>query len=193
MRLRGLKFILVGILSIGLFGCHPPKRATPERPPVEPPPGWRIGRQQDPRRHNYRATFVPKQRTAQEKMWVTILRQPDLRSKSIDELLATFRPAFICQSRDLNVLKKDHNDILFEEKDAVCYGKTYRYTIGRVTRGKASVSYYAYRADVPELPEGRRDFVLKAISSAPLDSSGSPQPEKSVAASASPSAGVNSR
>ena len=183
--------MLVGILCIGLLGCHPPKPAAPERAPVTPPPGWRMARQQA-RRNGYSATFVPKQRTSQEKMWLTIVRKPEILSKSPDELLKDFQPHFICQFRDLNVLKKDHNDILFEERDSVCYGQKYRYTIGRITKGKASVSFYAYRADLQELPEGRRDFALKAISSAPLDTSGSPTPEKSVAASASATAGATS-
>ncbi len=187
MRSRGLQFIIAGILCSGLLACHPPKPAAPQRLPVEPPPGWRIGQQRS-QRNQYAVSFVPKQRTSQEKMWVSILRKPELISKPIDELLADFQPHFICKSRDLSVLKKTANDLLFEEKDSICYGKSYRYTIGRITRGKGTVSYYAYRADVKELPGDRRDMVLKALSTAPLDTSGAPAASPSESANPAPSA-----
>ena len=189
MRSRGVEFILVGILSIGVLACHPPKPAAPERPPVEPPAGWRLARQ-EPRRNTYSATFVPKLRTSQEKIWITILRKPEFISKSTAELLEVFQPHFICQNRDLNILKKDPNELLFEEKDSVCYGQAYRYTIGRIARGKANVSYYAYRADLHELPVDHRDFVLKTLSSAPLDTTGSPPSEKAVPTSVGTSSGA---
>jgi len=191
MRSCGVEYILAGVLSIGLLACHPPKPAAPERPPIEPPAGWRMARQ-EPRRNTYGATFVPKQRTSQEKMWITILRKPEFLSKSTDELFQIFQPRFICQNRGLNVLKKDQNEILFEEKDAVCYGQNYRYTMGRITRGHGSVSYYAYRADVQTVPDDHRDFVLKTLTSAPLDASGPPPPEKPAASVPGTSAGAPS-
>ena len=186
MRLRALRIVFIGILCGGLLACNPPKTEAPVRLPVEPPPGWRVGRQV-PRKNVYSASFVPKQRTKQERMWITILRRPEFPVKSIDELLATFQPHFICKSRDLNVIRKDPNDVLFEEKDSVCYGKPFRYTIGRITRGKTNVSFYAYRADLQDLPADRRDFIIKALSSAPLDTSGLPPLEKAAASSPSAS------
>ena len=135
MRSRRAQSILIGVFSLGLWACHPPKAAAPVRAPIEPPAGWRMARQ-EPRREVYSATFVPKHRTSQEKMWVTIVRKPQLISKSSDELLQVFQPRFICKDRDLNVLKKDQNEIVFEEKDSTCYGQNYRYTVGRITRGQ---------------------------------------------------------
>ena len=137
---------------------------------------------QEPRRNVYSATFVPKQRTTQEKMWVTIVRKPEFLTKSTDDLLQVFQPHFICQNRDLNVLKKDQSEILFEEKDTFCYGQANRYTMGRITRGTGSVTYFAYRADVPELADDRRDFVMKTLTSAPLDASGGNLPVNSSTA-----------
>src|SRR5271167_3388707 len=101
MRSRNFRYILAGLLSIGMLACHPPKPAAPARPLIEPPAGWRMARQ-EPRRETYAATFVPKLRTSQEKMWVTILRKPQFISKSNDELLQVFQPRFICKDRDLN-------------------------------------------------------------------------------------------
>ncbi len=122
-------------------------------------------------------------------MWVTILRKPQFISKSSDELFQIFQPHFICQNRNLNVLKKDQNEVLFEEKDSTCYGQNYRYTLGRITRGNASVSYYAYRADVADVPNDRRDALLKTLTDAPLDASGAPPSANSPAPAASPAAG----
>jgi hypothetical protein len=179
---------VAGLLSAGLLGCHLAKPSTTEHHlPVEPPPGWRVGQQQaHPNR--YAVSFVPKQRTIMEKMWVTILRKPEVSAQSPNGLITTFQPHFICQSHDLNVLKKELNDIVFEEKDAVCYGRNYKYTIGRIVRGRNTVTYYAYRADQLELPPGRRDFVLKTITSAPLDASGTAPSDKPPAAATSPAA-----
>jgi len=188
MRSRGVQSILVGVFSLGLWACHPPKSAAPARPPLEAPAGWRMARQ-EPRRESYGATFVPKQRTSQEKMWVTILRKPQFISKSTDELFQVFQPHFICKDRNLNVLKKDQNEILFEEKDSTCYGQNYRYTMGRITRGQGSVSYFAYRADVAGVSSDQRDFVLKTLTTAPLDASGSAPPANSAAPAASTAAG----
>jgi hypothetical protein len=189
MRSRGVKFILVPLFSLGLLACHPPKPAAPMGPPIQPPEGWRVGRQ-EVRKNIYSATFVPKLRTSQEKLWITILRKPEFLDKSADDLLPIFQPHFICKSRDLNVIKKDLNEIVFEEKDATCYGQAYRYTLGRVARGRANVSYYGYRADVQQMPNDHRDFVLKTLTSAPLDTSGPPQPDvpPGPAANASPAA-----
>ncbi len=127
---------------------------------------------QEARKNSYAATFVPKLRTSQEKIWITILRRPEFIGKSTDELLQVFEPRFICKDRNLNVLKKDQNEIVFEEQDSTCYGQTYRYTIGRITRGQKSIAYYAYRADVPAIANDRRDFVMKTITTAPLDTTG---------------------
>ena len=96
-----------------------------------------------------------------------------------------FRPIFICRDKDLNVLKKDPNEILFEEKDSLCYGRRFRNTIARLVKGQNSVSFYAYRADLELPPEGRRDFILKALTSVPLDK---PTAEQLAAASSSAAA-----
>ena len=186
MRSRRVQY-LIGVFALGLWACHPPKPAEPARAPIEPPAGWRMARQ-EPRRDSYGATFVPKLRTSQEKMWITILRKPQFISKSSDELFQAFQPHFICENRNLNVLKKDQNEVLFEEKDSTCYGQNYRYTLGRITRGKASVSYLAYRADVADIPSDRRDSFLKILTDAPLDASGSPPIASSPAPAASPAA-----
>jgi len=140
---------------------------------------------QTPRPDTYGATFLPKQRSYQEKMWITILHKSEYQSKSIDELFQMFRPLFICQNKDLNVLKKDPNEILFEEKDSMCYGRRFRTTIARLVKGQSSISFYAYRADLEKTPEGRREFVLKTITSVPLDK---PTSEKSVASADSAAA-----
>jgi hypothetical protein len=194
MRSRPVQSLLIGICALGLSACHPPKAAAPARPLIEPPPGWRMARQ-EPRRETYGATFVPKQRTSQEKMWVTILRKPQFLGKSTDELFQVFQPHFMCKDRDLNVLKKDQNEILFEERDSTCYGQNYRYTVGRITKGKAAISYFAYRADVPNPTSDRRDFVLKTLTTAPLDASGGPAPASSTApgASTAPGGGASSQ
>jgi hypothetical protein len=102
-------------------------------------------------------------------MWVTILRKPEYLGKSTDELLQIFEPRFICENRDLNVLKKDQSEVIFEQKDLFCYGQANRYTIGRITKSPTAISYFAYRADVPALPDDRREFVLKTLKSAPLE------------------------
>lgn len=179
-------------MCVMIVGCRSSATAPApeERPPVEPPPGWRIGRL-DTRNNMYRATFVPKQRTYQEKLWVAIARNPPYLAKSTDELFDVFKPIFICQNKDVKFLKKEYGDIIFEEKDSDCYGRRYRLTIGRIARGHSTVSFYGYRADQLELPAGDRDFVIKALSSAPLeviaaaDTASSPLPP-SVAPGASP-------
>jgi hypothetical protein len=172
MRSRRFDYILAGVLSIGMLACHPPAPPPTARAPIEPPVGWRMGHQR-PRPDMYSASFVPKQRVSEEKMWITILRKPEFLSKSADELLQVFQPEFICQSRDLNVLKKTENEVVCEETDSVCYGRGYKYTMGRIAKGRASVSYYAYRSDAQQVPADHRDFILKTLTSAPLDISGS--------------------
>jgi len=147
---------------------------------------------QAPRPNSYSATFLPKQRTIQERMWIQILRQPEFQSKSIDQLLEILRPHFICKSDDLTVFKKTPTEIVFEEKHSFCYGRPYRLSVGRITRGRGSVSYYAYRADRVDLPQPHVDFILKAINHASLDSSGpsepaNPSPAASAASSPAPS------
>jgi hypothetical protein len=143
---------------------------------------------QEARKNSYAATFVPKLRTSQEKIWITILRRPEFIGKSTDELLQVFEPRFICKDRNLNVLKKDQNEIVFEEQDSTCYGQTFRYTMGRIARGHNTVAYYAYRADVPAIPNDRRDFVMKTITTAPLDTTGAPPVAAPSAPAASPAA-----
>ncbi len=190
MRLRYFHYLLAGIVSVGLLSCQPPSPAAPQRPPVEPPTGWRFA-SQVPRQNTYGATFLPIERTFQERMWIEILRQPEFQSKSIDQLLEMFRPHFTCQSDDLNVIKKTPNEVIFEEKHSVCYGRPYRLTLGRLTKGRAGVSFYAYRTDRPDLPEGHRDFILNALTTAPLDTSAPPASGNPAAASpaASPNTG----
>jgi|HubBroStandDraft_3_1064219.scaffolds.fasta_scaffold252009_1 hypothetical protein len=186
MRWSGLRFISIGILSLAIFGCNSPKQSGPQRSPIEPPDGWRLVRQSS-KPDSYGALFLPKQRFYQEKMWVTILRKPELQGKSIDDLYRMFRPVFICQNKKINIVKKDANEVLFEEQDMVCYGRTYRYSIARLTRGQDRVSFYSYRADMQDLPAGRRDFVMKTLTTAPLEM-GAPKPAaaSSVAAIANP-------
>lgn len=145
---------------------------------LPPPEGWRLtGQVNKPDRTG--ADFLPKQRSIPERMWVTITNRPEIMSQSMDQLLQSFRPIFICQSKDMKVLSEDANEALFEESDAVCYGRTYRYTIARVVRGKSNVSIFVYRADVHVLPGDRRDWVLKTLSAAPLDKA--PLPTQAVA------------
>ncbi len=194
MRWSGLRFIFIGIFSFALVGCNSsPQQAGPQRLPIEPPDGWRLVRQAT-KPESYGAIFLPKQRAYQEKMWVTIVHKPDLQSKSIDDLFTIFRPVFICQNKNLNILKEDANEILFEEQDLMCYGRNYRYTIARLTKGEDRISFYAYRADMKDLPDGRRDFIMKALTSAALDTA-SPKPPaaaNSVAANANPAVANNS-
>lgn len=122
-------------------------------------------------------------------MWIEILRQPEFQSKSIDQLMEMLRPHFTCQTDDLNVIKKTPTEIVFEEKHSACYGRAFRLTLGRITRGRAGASFYAYRADRLDLPEGHRDFILKALESAPLDARGPAQGGSSPSAASSPSNG----
>jgi len=137
----------------------------------------------------YGETFLPKHRVIFERMWLSISSKPTFVSKSIDELVQMVRPIFICQSKDMKVLSEDPNEAVFEEQDNFCYGRGYRHTIARIVKGKSTVSVYLYRADVKELPEGRRDFVLKTMTSAPLDKA--PLPTQSVAANSAPSAAAS--
>jgi len=122
-------------------------------------------------------------------MWIEILRQPEFQSKSIDQLMEIFRPHFTCQTDDLDVIKKTPTEIVFEEKHSACYGRPFRLTLGRITRGRAGVSFYAYRADRLNLPQGHRDFILNALTSAPLDARGPAQPGNSASGASSPSTG----
>jgi len=169
-----------------LLGCHKqPKPAAVAEPPLIPPPnGWRLVAHGN-RPGSYGENFLPKERTIAERMWVTIIKRPEFLSKSIDELLQALRPPFICKSKDMNVLSKDANEIIFEEQDSLCYGRQYRYTMARITKAKSSISFYAYRADAAQLPEGRRDFVLKTLAGASLDKG--PLQAQSVAANSGPS------
>jgi hypothetical protein len=186
MRSLGTKYILPGILFIGLLGCNPPKPSAPatsEEFKISPPTGWRVAGKQFQKGRD-EEIFFPKQRRLYERMWIDIFHQPEMVSKSTDELLHQFSPHFICQSEDLNILKKDPHEVLFEQKNAVCYGKPYRLTIARITKGRDSIFYYGYRSDRLDLPDGERDFILKTLASAPLDTSG-PATETKTAASAS--------
>jgi hypothetical protein len=122
-------------------------------------------------------------------MWLTLVRKPEFVSKPIDELLQNFRPIFICQTKDMTVLGEDPNEMTFEERDETCYGRNHRYTIARIVRGRTSVAIYAYRADVAELPPGRRDFVLKTLASAPLEKAGATT--QAAAANSAPSAAAS--
>lgn len=193
MRWSGLRFIFIGIFSWAIIGCNSPKQAGPQRLPIEPPDGWRLVRQSS-KPESYGAIFLPKQRSFQEKMWVTILHKPDLQAKSMDELFRIFRPVFICQNKELNILKKDANEVLFQERDLMCYGRPYRYTVARLTKGESRISFYAYRADMKDLPDGRRDFIIKALTTAPLDTGApkTPAAASSVAANANPAVASNS-
>ena len=138
---------------------------------------------------SYGALFLPKQRSYQEKMWITIVHKPDLQAKSMDELFRVFRPVFICQDKKLNILKKDANEMLFQEQDLTCYGRPNRYTIARLTKGQNRISFYAYRADMKDLPEGRRDFIMKALTAAPLDTA-APKPAAASSVAANPNPAV---
>jgi hypothetical protein len=200
MRSIGTKYILLGILLLGPLGCNPPNPSAPsaaEAFKIPPPPGWRVAGRQIQKGRDAE-TFLPKQRRLYEKMSVDIFRQPETVSKSTDELLAEFKPRFICQSEDLNILKKDPNEVLFEQKNSVCYGKPYRLTIARITKGRDSVFYYGYRADRLDLPDGEHDFILKTLTSAPMDTDGAVTETNTAAsasaasASANPSAGAPS-
>jgi hypothetical protein len=191
MRWSGLRLIVCGILTIALLGCNAKPSKPPavvEVPPVAPPEGWRmVTHVRKP--GNYGETFLPKERGIPERMWVTIISQPSYTSKSIDELLQIFRPIFICKSKDMNVISKDANEMVFEEQDSVCYGKGYRNTIARFTKAHDKVSVYVYRADVDALPPDRREFVLKTIEAAPLDKEA--PTGQAVAANAAPSAAAS--
>jgi hypothetical protein len=125
--------------------------------------------------------FSPKRKTYQQRLWLVQTRDPKIVSKSSDELLAMYRPVFLCQHKDVTVLKSDYGDLLFTEKDSNCYGRLYRLTMGRIAHGRSAVSAFLYRADQLDLPPGDQDFIIKTMTSAPLPTD-AVAPEQSPAA-----------
>jgi hypothetical protein len=174
MRVREIKFVIVGLMLVAAFGCRPKPPSPEERIPVPLPAGWRVGQIRNIHGGRFRVGFLPKKKTYRERLWIEQIRDPKILSKSSDELLQMILPVFICKEKNLNFLKREYGDTLFEEKDSICYGKPYRLTLARIARGRSVVSFYAYRADQLELPPGDRDFILKTLSSAPFPTDASP-------------------
>jgi len=121
-----------------------------------------------------RETFVPEHREGgHARMWVVINHDPTLPllKTSLNDTVESFRLPAGCQQRALNLIRKDDNDILFEDKDAKCYKHAFRMTIGRIVRSKDTVSFIAYRADVEQLPPDQRSAIIAYLDAAPFDKS----------------------
>jgi hypothetical protein len=193
MRVREFTIVLAVLILASAWGCRPTggSHGTPEAPIVQPPEGWRIAHIQH-RGDLIREVFAPKKKTYEQKMWLVQTRDPKILSKSQDELWSMHLPIFICQHKDRIVLKNDYADILFVEKDSMCYGRPYRLTITRIARGRSAVSAFVYRADLVDLPPDDQDFIIKTMTSAPLPTDAiAPGQGGSVANGSSPAPAAN--
>jgi len=163
-------------LCVAASACHRESPKKVEVPLPNPMQGWKVIFQtsyKDVRR----VTFAPiGQPVGKEKMWAVIVSDPPFRTSSTQELIEKFRPTLVCDKRDLNVLRKDYGDMLFEEHDTGCHNRPHSLTLARITRSVHSVSYLAYHANVEELPPDKKDNLIKYMNSAPLETSKGQEP-----------------
>ena len=103
-------------------------------------------------------------------MWVVIDHDPTLPvlKMSLNDTVESFRLVAGCQQRDLNLIRKDDDNILFEDKGAKCYKHAFRLTIGRIVRSSDTLSFIAYRADLEQLPADKRSAIIAFLDAAPL-------------------------
>jgi hypothetical protein len=173
MHRRVMPAVLAGLLlCLSAPGCTRSKPHAPAapQPPVPPMSGWKIGllRKEN---NTIRETFIPEHREGgHERMWVVITDDPTqpLLKTSVNDTVETFRLPAGCQQRDLNLIRKNEDDILFEDKGAKCYKHAFRTTIGRIARSNDTVSFIAYRVDLEKLPDDKRDAIIKYLNAAPL-------------------------
>jgi hypothetical protein len=179
----GMVRVAAGALAaslVFLFGCHLGKKVTPPAPPPVPPPsGWRI----IGLRNNSRSlveSFAPEAHDDQTKprMMVQIDRNPKYSTKPEDLTEQFIRLVNLyCKKNETSYITRENDNIVFERKYTDCHKGPHQVLLARVIKRNSDVAFVGYLALTEDIPQAKKDEMLKYMTTVRLEAPPPPPPE----------------